>query len=196
MNELKRNIIALTVIFLMMIAGWYFFIYFPIVSELNPVEARIEFTRSQMKKVEEMGGGISKLIDNVEDARDSVMLLKEKMGALSELDSILGEIRLTAETYDMQLQTLAPKLSLNSFDDVSLYSRESVSGLVKLPVDLRVRGNYLNFGKFMEALHENGLLYSVEDLKMRRKVNELPLISFHIVMYLFLLNDAIGAIDT
>ena len=191
MNELKRNIIALTVIFLMLIAGWYFFIYFPISSELNPVEARITFVRSQMRKVEAMGGGISKLIDDLEDARDSVMLLKEKMGALSELDSILGEIRFTAEEYDLQLQTLAPKLSLNSFDDVSLYERESVSGLIKLPVDMRVRGDYLNFGKFMEALHENGLFYSVEDLKMRRKVDELPVISFHMVMHLFLINDAI-----
>ena len=191
MNELKRNIIALSVIFSMLIAGWYFFIYFSISSELNPVEARIIFIRSQMRKVEEMGGGISELIDDLEDARDSVMLLKEKMGALSELDSILGEIRLTAERYDMQLQTLAPKLSLNSFDDVSLYKRESVSGLIKLPVDMRVRGDYLNFGKFMEGLHENGLFYSVEDLKMRRKVDELPVISFHIVMHLFLINDAI-----
>jgi len=191
MNELKRNIIALSVIFSMLIAGWYFFIYFPISSELNPVEARITFIRSQMRKVEEMGGGISELIDDLEDARDSVMLLKEKMGALSELDSILGEIRLTAEAYDLQLQTLAPKLSLNSFDDRSLYKRESVSGLIKLPVDMRVRGDYLNFGKFMEGLHENGLFYSVEDLKMRRKVDELPVISFHIVMHLFLINDAI-----
>ena len=191
MNELKRNIIALTVIFLMLIAGWYFFIYFPIASELKPVEARITFIRSQMKKVEEMGEGISDLIDDLEDARDSVMLLKEKMGALSELDSILGEIRFRAEAYNLQLQTLAPKLSLNSFDDVTLYKRESVFGLVKLPVDMRVRGDYLNFGKFIEGLHENGLLFSVEDLKMRRKVDELPLISFHIVMHLYLINDAI-----
>ena len=191
MNELKRNIIALSVIFSMLIAGWYFFIYFSISSELNPVEARIIFIRSQMRKVEEMGGGISELIDDLEDARDSVMLLKEKMGALSELDSILGEIRFRAEAYDLQLQTLAPKLSLNSFDDVSLYKRESVSGLVKLPVDMRVRGDYLNFGKFIEGLHENGLLFSVEDLKMRRKVDELPLISFHVVMHLYLINDAI-----
>ena len=191
MNELKRNVIVLAVVFSMLIAGWYFFIYFPISSELNPVEARITFIRSQMKKVKEMSGGISELIDDLEDARDSVMLLKEKMAALSELDSILGEIRYTAVAYDLQVQTLAPKLSLNSFDDVTLYKRESVSGLIKLPVDIRLRGDYVNFGKFMEGLHENGLLFSVEDLKMRRKVDELPLISFHIVMHLYLINDGI-----
>jgi len=186
MSELNRRIGALAFVIVMIIAGWYFFLHFPISNKLGPVEARIDFVKGQMIKVEEMGESISELIDDLEDLRDSVMLLKEKMGSFQEVDSLLLQIRAVAETHGLEIQTLAPKLSLNSFDDEDTYKRESVMGLVKLPVDLRIRGEFLEFGKFMNDIKSNGILYSVEDLRIRRKVDELPTLSFHVVMHLFL----------
>lgn len=188
MSELNRRIGALTVVTVMLVAGWYFFLHFPIANKLEPVKARIGLVKGQMKKVEEMGGNISDLIDNLEDLRDSVMLLKEKMGSIQEVDSLLLQIRALADTHGLQIQTLAPKLSLNSFDDENTYRKESVMGLVKLPVDLRLKGDFLEFGKFMNDIKSNGILYSVEDLKIRRKIDELPTLSFHVVMHLFLID--------
>jgi len=152
-SELNRRIGALAVITVMLIAGWYYFIHLPMANKLEPVEARINFVNGQMKKVEEMGGSISELIDDLEDLRDSAMLLKEKMGSIQDVDSLLLQIRALADTHGLQVQALAPKLSLNSFDDEDLYRRESVKGLVKLPVDLRLRGEFLEFGKFIKELH-------------------------------------------
>ena len=189
MSELNRRIGALAVVTMMLMSGWYFFIQFPIANKLEPIEARIDFVNGQMKKVEEMGGSISDLIDELEDLRDSAMLLKEKMGSFQEVDSLLLQIRALADTHGLQVQTLAPKLSLNSFDDEETYNKESVKGLIKLPVDLRLRGEFLDFGKFINDLKGNGILYSVEDLRIRRSIDELPTLSFHVVMYLFLTND-------
>lgn len=188
MSELNRRIGALTVAVVMLVTGWYFFLHFPIANKLEPVKARMGFVKGQMKKVEEMGGNISDLIDNLEDLRDSVMLLKEKMGSIQEVDSLLLQIRALADTHGLQIQTLAPKLSLNSFDDEDTYRKESVMGLVKLPVDLRLKGDFLEFGKFMNDIKSSGILYSVEDLKIRRKIDELPILSFHVVMHLFLID--------
>ena len=188
MSELNRRIGALTVVTVMLVAGWYFFLHFPIANKLEPVKARIGLVKGQMKKVEEMGGNISDLIDNLEDLRDPVMLLKEKMGSIQEVDSLLLQIRALADTHGLQIQTLAPKLSLNSFDDEDTYRRESVMGLVKLPVDLRLKGDFLEFGKIMNDIKRNSILYSVEDLKRRRKMDELPTLSFHVVMHLFLID--------
>ena len=123
MSELNRRIGALTVVTVMLVDGWYFFLHFPIANKLEPVKARIGLVKGQMKKVEEMGGNISDLIDNLEDLRDSVMLLKEKMGSIQEVDSLLLQIRALADTHGLQIQTLAPKLSLNSFDDEYNYRR-------------------------------------------------------------------------
>ncbi len=189
MNDIKRKLMGLFGALLTIIAGWYFFIHFPILDELEPIEARIDFIQNQMVKVEEMGGGISKLIDNLEDARDAVMLLKDQMGSTFTVDSILFQIRVEAARHGLEIQTLAPKLSLNSFDDEHLYNKESVTGLVKLPLDLRLRGEYLNFVKFMDGMKEEGIPYSVEDLRIRRKVDELPVLSFQIVMYLYLMKN-------
>ena len=189
MSELNRRIGALGIITIMLIAVWYFFLHFPITNRLEPVEARIDFVRGQMKKVEEMGGSISELIDELEDLRDTVMLLKGRMGSIQEVDSLLLQIRALADLHGLQVQTLAPKLSLNSFDDEDTYSRESVKGLIKLPVDLRLRGEFLDFGKFINDLKGNGILYSVEDLRIRRSIDELPTLSYHVVMYLFLTID-------
>lgn len=189
MNEVRRKLIGLVGTLLILIAGWYFFIHFPISDGLEPVEARIEFIQNQMEKVEEMEGSISKLIDDLEDARDAVMLLKEQLGSTLTVDSILLQIRTEAEKHGLQVQTLAPKLSLNSFDDQHRYNKESVNELVKLPLDLRLRGEYLNFVKFMDGMKNEGIPYSVEDLRIRRKVDELPVLSFQIVMYLYLIKN-------
>ncbi|MCH8272426.1 MAG: hypothetical protein IIB41_04135 [Candidatus Marinimicrobia bacterium] len=189
MNDVKRKLIGLFVAILTIIAGWYFFIHFPISDELAPLEARIDFIQNQMSKVEEMGGGISKLIDDLEDVRDKVMLLKDKLGSTLTVDSILLQMRVLAVKHGLQVQTLAPKLSLNAFDDEHLYNKESVNGLVKLPLDLRLRGEYLNFVKFMDGMKEEGIPYSVEDLRIRRKVDELPILSFQVVIYLYLINN-------
>ena len=189
MNEVQRKLIGLFAALLMLIAGWYFFIHSPISDELDPVEARIEFIQNQMVKVEEMGGGISELIDDLEDARVTVMLLKDKMGSTLYVDSILLQIRVEAVKYGLQIQTLAPKLSLNSFADEQLYKKESVKGLVKLPLELKLRGEYLNFAKFLEGMNEANIPYSVEDLRIRRKVDELPILSFQLVMYLYLIKN-------
>jgi len=190
MSELNRRIGALAVVTVMLITGWYFFLHFPIANQLEPIEARIAFVNGQMKKVEEMGGSISQLIDDLEDLRDSAMLLKEKMGSIQEVDSILFQIRALADSQGLEIQALAPKLSLNSFDDEEAYERESVTGLVKLPVDLRLRGDFLKFGKFMNELKSSGILFSVEDLRIRRKIDELPTLSFQVVMHLFLTDNA------
>ena len=189
MNDFKRKLIGLFVAILTIIAGWYFFIHFPISDELAPLEARIDFIQNQMSKVEEMGGGISKLIDDLEDVRDAVMLLKDKLGSTLAVDSILLQMRVLAVKHGLQIQTLAPKLSLNAFDDEHLYNKESVNGLVKLPLDLRLRGEYLNFVKFMDGMKEEGIPYSVEELRIRRKVDELPILSFQVVIYLYLINN-------
>jgi len=189
MSELNRRIGALAVVTVMLIAGWYFFIHFPIANKLEPIEARIDFVNGQMRKVQEMGGSISDLIDDLEDLRDSAMLLKEKMGSIQNVDSLLLLIRAIADTNGLQVQTLAPKLSLNSFDNEDIYRKESVKGLVKLPVDLRLRGEFLEFRNFINELKGNGILYSVEDLRIRRKIDELPTLSFHLVMYLFLTTE-------
>ena len=187
MNDIKQKLIGLIGALLIIIAGWYFFIHFPISAELEPIEARIEFIENQMVKVEEMKGGISELIDDLEDARDAVMLLKYRMGSTLTVDSILMKIRVQALKHELQVQTLAPKLSLNSFNDEQQYNKESVKGLVKLPLELRLRGEYLNFAKFMDSLSEERISYSVEDLRIRRKVDELPVLSFQVVMYLYLI---------
>lgn len=187
MNNVQRKLIGLIGALLIIIAGWYFFIHFPISAELEPIEARIEFIENQMVKVEEMKGGISELIDDLEDARDAVMLLKYKMGSTLTVDSILMKIRVQALKHELQVQTLAPKLSLNSFNDEEQYKKESVKGLVKLPLELKLRGEYLNFAKFMDSLNEERISYSVEDLRIRRKVDELPVLSFQVVMYLYLI---------
>ncbi len=187
MNNVQRKLIGLIGALLTIIAGWYFFIHFPISAELEPIDARIEFIENQMVKVEEMKGGISELIDDLEDARDAVMLLKYKMGSTLTVDSILMKIRVQALKHELQVQTLAPKLSLNSFNDEEQYKKESVKGLVKLPLELRLRGEYLNFAKFMDSLNEERISYSVEDLRIRRKVDELPVLSFQVVMYLYLI---------
>ena len=189
MNDVKRKLIGLFGALLTLIAGWYFFIHFPISDELEPIEARIEFIQNQMVKVEEMGGGISELIDDLEDARDTVMLLKDKMGSMLYVDSVLLQIRVEAVKHGLQIQTLAPKLSLNSFADEQLYKKESVKGLVKLPLELRLRGEYLNFAKFMDGMNEARIPYSVEDLRIRRKIDELPVLSFQVVMYLYFLKN-------
>ena len=187
MNNVQRKLIGLIGALLIIIAGWYFFIHFPISAELEPIDARIEFIENQMVKVEEMKGGISELIDDLEDARDAVMLLKYKMGSTLTVDSILMKIRVQALKHELQVQTLAPKLSLNSFNDEEQYKKESVKGLVKLPLELKLRGEYLNFAKFMDSLNEERISYSVEDLRIRRKVDELPVLSFQVVMYLYLI---------
>ena len=187
MNNVQRKLIGLIGALLIIIAGWYFFIHFPISAELEPIEARIQFIENQMVKVEEMKGGISELIDDLEDARDAVMLLKYKMGSTLTVDSILMKIRVQALKHELQVQTLAPKLSLNSFNDEEQYKKESVKGLVKLPLELKLRGEYLNFAKFMDSLNEERISYSVEDLRIRRKVDELPVLSFQVVMYLYLI---------
>ena len=189
MNNVQRKLIGLIGALLTIIAGWYFFIHFPISAELEPIDARIEFIENQMVKVEEMKGGISELIDDLEDARDAVMLLKYKMGSTLTVDSILLQIRVQALKHELQVQTLAPKLSLNSFNDEKQYNKESVKGLVKLPLELRLRGEYLNFAKFMDSLNEERISYSVEDLRIRRKVDELPVLSFQVVMYLYLITN-------
>ena len=187
MNNVQRKLVGLIGALLIIIAGWYFFIHFPISAELEPIETRIEFIENQMVKVEEMKGGINELIDDLEDARDAVMLLKYKMGSTLTVDSILMKIRVQALKHELQVQTLAPKLSLNSFNDEEQYNKESVKGLVKLPLELRLRGEYLNFAKFMESMHERRISYSVEDLRIRRKIDELPTLSFQVVMYLYLI---------
>lgn len=189
MNDVQRKLMGLIGALLTFIAGWYFFIHFPISDELEPVEARIDFIQNQMVRVEEMGGGISKLIDDLEDSRDAVMLLKDQLGSTLTIDSILLQIRVEAIKHGLQVQTLAPKLSLNSFNDEHFYKKESVVGLVKLPLDMRLRGEYLNFVRFMEGMKEEGIPYSVEDLRIRRKVDELPVLSFQIVMYLYLIKN-------
>jgi len=196
MGELNRRIGALGIVTIMLIAAWYFFLHFPITNKLEPVEARIDFINGQMKKVEEMGGSISELIDELEDLRDTVMLLKERMGSIQKVDSLLLQIRALADLHGLQVQTLAPKLSLNSFDDEENYNRESVKGLLKLPVDLRLRGEFLEFGKFMNEIKITGILYSVEDLRIRRKIDELPTLSFHVVMYLFLIDEESNPVNT
>ena len=196
MNDVNRKLIGLSAALLAIIAGWYFFIHFPISGELEPIEARIDFIENQMEKVEEMEGGISKLIDNLEDARDVVMLLKDRLGSTLTVDSILLQIRVEAIKYGLQVQTLAPKLSLNSFHNELLYDKEFIKGLVKLPLDLRLRGEYLNFVKFMDGMKEEGIPYSVEDLRIRRKVDELPILSFQVVMYLYLIKNESEITDT
>ena len=54
----------------------------------------------------------------------------------------------------------------------------------------------MNFVKFMYEMKEEGISYSVEDLRIRRKVDELPVLSFQVVMYLYLIKNESEIINT
>ncbi len=189
MNEVKNKLIGLFMLLAMLIAVWYFFFNLLISDKLEPIEAKIDFVENQIVEAIEMKGGLRELIEDFEDARDAVMLLRDRMGFTLTVDSILLQIRVEAAKHGLQVQTLAPKLSLNSFDDQQLYNIESVRGLLKLPLELRLRGDYLSFAKFIAGMKEENIPYSVEELRIRRKFDELPILSFHVVMYLFLIKN-------
>jgi len=47
----------------------------------------------------------------------------------------------------------------------------------------------------MNELKSNGILYSVEDLRIRRKIDELPTLSFQVVMHLFFIENVFNTTE-
>jgi len=161
------------------LVGFYFFVYIPRVNTIKILKKEL---RQSYAKLNETQAKVNALPDP-----------KKKIAGLKEKEKELLKKVTTLEETPVVIKDMVQKIKGHSIDIISIEPREEESKPVrkgevkKAYIELKLLGNFKDFGKFMEELEGNNPVFTVEELALNASEKQPGKIIIDVVLARYIL---------
>lgn len=174
----RQKLLIVFVAILSLVAAWLFFFYYPQKQATADLDSKINKLTQQIRRDGNTITTLPALQKQVEafnvefDSLATLIPTKDSIAVITEaIVGLCQENNLTVEYIQPSLDALLVT------DDY----------FVKVPIDIRIRGSYLNLGHFVEDLNKLTFNYYQTDFTLERLPEELDLM-INIESYIYVIN--------
>ena len=120
--------------------------------ELNALAKQSEEVNRTLSEMEEIKRALMK-------TRERTVLLDRRILKERDISRILGQLSQEAQRFGVRILSIKP---------VDETAQDPRALLKRLPVEVELRGRYLELGRFLEVLANGPLLFTFEGLRLKR----------------------------
>ena len=134
--------------------------------DLALMTQRTEGARGVIEAAERLRG-------QLEGARVKLRYLDEKILSRRDFTRILEQLAEATRERNIRIISMKPREEAKANPDSLCES---------LPIEMEIRGRYIDLGRYLEDLKDRPLLLNVESLQIRPDEKEAPILSVHMVL--------------
>lgn len=149
MNESSKLAVIVLAILVLICAGWYALFYRPQLVQVQTLKQKTDDLVLKINSFTITDEQLLTLEAQVAEKRSLVQQRKTKLVTKEELPKVVDQIRREGNKYGLRFQQIIP--DFNALVQAPGPETEA-GGIRKLVLHLSMRGRYLSFGKFLEAL--------------------------------------------
>lgn len=154
----KREIIGIVGALALMAAFWFLFVK-PEREKARGLERELQVLRRQSEEA-------NRTLSEMEEIKRALMKTREQAASLEQrflkeqdISRILAQLSQEAQHFGVRI------LSIKPMEETASNPRAL---LKRLPVEVELKGRYLDLGRFLEALANGPLLFTFEGLRLKR----------------------------
>lgn len=140
----------------------YFILMRPQLKALSKISPEIKILRNDYKTAKENITKQNYFQTEVKKLTEDIASAKEKIKTKFEVPLILERISSLADKNDLRIDQIMP---LSSGQEEILSTNEAVYSL--LPIDIKAKGGYHDFGKFIRAIETANVFLKVKSFKLK-----------------------------
>ncbi len=163
MSGTVKFVLIATIFLVSLAAGWYFLVYRPDAQRLNSVEGDVEDLVLKLRSFTVSEKQIAALEAQIEKLRNQVALTESKLITKDDLSFTLQQIKKRGNSYGLKFEQILPDFD-SLMDDPE--EETSTHGIMKLRVDMKLKGRYKRFGKFVASFGTFPFHVSIADMRI------------------------------
>ncbi len=177
----KEKLIAAAAGLVLVIAGWYFFIYSPKQKEVSDTKNAITNLQRQIAAAVVEPGTIEQLKEQIKELEEEARNNVTRFASMDNFQVTNQYIKDKIIDNDLEFKDI-------EFDKTVLLSAEEDSlalGIKKVPATILLSGEFLNIGSFLEEFPEYPFLIQAAELNMDTADDIYPRIEVRLKVYIF-----------
>lgn len=184
----RKNLIFF-IVFITVIALFFYFIYFPKAKEVKALAVEYRNIKDNLDELYAFIGGEDNLKDNIVKMRKDFARLEDAFPSEKEVSSIIKYVNDEAKRFNVNVRSLTPK-------DLYLFKDNTGNGLMiegylckGMPLSLKIEARYQALGEFLERLESaESPVISVESINAVKDKNIKPSIDARVEIVGYLLS--------
>jgi len=151
----KIKVIALVVLVVLEIVGFYFLMYAPKIEELSTLQDQLERKQNEINQKRVIASGLAKFKEQYAKAQEELRAALEKLPDKKEIPSLLTSISTLAKDQGMDIKLFKPKGEVKK----DFYAQVNV--------DLKMVGTYHDTALFFESVGSLKRIVNIGNISMR-----------------------------
>ncbi len=181
----KKYLIGISIV-LISATMWIMLYFQPIRSSVSKYSLDVQEWKKKIKIASVSQDEITKFEIIVDTLNAEIRSIEKKIYHVEEIDNIAAELIEFTKKYALKVQSMVPDYAI-------LFPLDEKEGkgklLVKLPLELKLKGRYISIGKFLDNIVKLPFIFSADEVSIDAQVLMHPMLKIAIKGYLFLLND-------
>lgn len=158
---------------------WYFAFYKLQSGKISEMKAGIKQINQDLNAAQNSAGGIQKIKKEIESIKEEIEKMQEKIPSKDRLLYVSRAIENRGKQYGLKFQEINPK------KDILFSKEEGNVSITKVPIELWMRGQYFELGKFIESLNDFPFLVNAGSVTISADENY-PELDIYLVVYVYL----------
>ncbi len=139
----QRVFIILFLLLISSIIYWYIFLYYPLTLDLEKAQHELKRLNSQIRNAKRAEKDLQIIEQKLREAENNLRMTKSRFVTQKDLSYVTKVLRKKAQDFDLKIADFIPVLD-DYFED------KNNNHINSLPIIIKLRGRYLNIGKFIE----------------------------------------------
>ncbi|MDD5307846.1 MAG: type 4a pilus biogenesis protein PilO [Deltaproteobacteria bacterium] len=149
---LAKKLSVLLLMLLLLAAGYWFVYYSPVIEELDGLRAEYESLTAKFKEAEKRKATYDQDRRNRDELKKAYSKQIRTLPPDAEMSSFLADLNAQAELVGIEILSIRPMVE----QPAQYYAR--------IPVDLRIRGNYYQLAKFFYLVGNLDRIINIENI--------------------------------
>lgn len=154
----KREIVGILGALVFIASSWFLFVK-PEREKAVELEKELHALDRQSEEMNRTLSEMDKIKRALMKTREQATLLEQRILKEGDISRILGQLSQEAQRFGVRILSIKP---------VDEKTQDPRVLLKRLPVEVELRGRYLELGRFLEAFANGPLLFTFEGLRLRR----------------------------
>ncbi len=166
---------------------WYDFIVFG--RQITAKENKVEKIDREFEKLNDIKGDFGTIQVRYDSSLAQFDTLKKVISEPKDYVTVLETIRSIAKKQDIEIESFRP-LQEDTFPTIKYLLTFTGKHLVRRPIQMRISGDFLTIGTFLEEVLKMKSLVNIESLTIETELNEGGVLTCDLVLfsYIFLEN--------
>lgn len=158
----KKEIVGVAGALVLMASSWFLFVK-PEREKATGLEKELQALRRQSEEANRTLSEMEQAKRALVKTREQAALLDRRILKERDISRILGQLSQEAQRFGVRILSIKP---------VEETAQDPRALLKRLPVEVELKGRYLELGRFLEALANGPLLFTFEGLRLKRDGKE------------------------